>query len=179
MDADEVSDQYTPADVERAVETYWDDHDAYEAATEAHADDPAFFFVDGPPYTSGQMHLGTAWNKTLKDAVIRRKRMEGYDVTDRPGYDMHGLPIEVKVEEELGFDSKKDIEEYGMEAFIEECKSFAERNREKMDEDFESIGAWMDWDRPYKTISPEYMESAWWAFPKFTRTASSSAASAR
>ncbi|WP_380681650.1 isoleucine--tRNA ligase [Salinigranum sp. GCM10025319] len=164
MDADEVSDQYTPADVESAVETYWDDHDAYEVATEAHADDPAFFFVDGPPYTSGQMHLGTAWNKTLKDAVIRRKRMEGYDVTDRPGYDMHGLPIEVKVEEELGFDSKKDIEEYGMEAFIEECKSFAERNREKMDEDFQSIGAWMDWDNPYKTVSPEYMEAVWWAF---------------
>ena len=164
MDADEVSDQYAPADVESAVETYWDDHDAYEATKEAHADDPAFFFVDGPPYTSGQMHLGTAWNKTLKDAVIRRKRMEGFRVTDRPGYDMHGLPIEVKVEEELGFDSKKDIEAYGMEAFIEECKAFAERNRENMDADVQSIGAWMDWDDPYKTISPEYMEAAWWAF---------------
>ncbi|WP_372911251.1 isoleucine--tRNA ligase [Salinigranum sp.] len=164
MDTDEVSDQYTPADVESAVEQYWDANDAYEATKEAHADDPAFFFVDGPPYTSGQMHLGTAWNKTLKDAVIRRKRMEGFQVTDRPGYDMHGLPIEVKVEEELGFDSKKDIEEYGMEAFIEECMSFAERNRENMDEDFQSIGAWMDWDDPYKTISPEYMEAAWWAF---------------
>ncbi len=164
MDTDEVSDQYSPADVESTVESYWDDHDAYEAAKAAHADDPSFFFVDGPPYTSGQMHLGTAWNKTLKDAVIRRKRMEGFDVADRPGYDMHGLPIEVKVEEELGFDSKKDIEAYGMEAFIEECKEFAERNREKMDEDFQSIGAWMDWENPYKTISPEYMEAAWWAF---------------
>ncbi len=164
MDTGEVSDQYTPADVEGEVEKYWDANDAYEATKEAHADDPSFFFVDGPPYTSGQMHLGTAWNKTLKDAVIRRKRMEGFDVTDRPGYDMHGLPIEVKVEEELGFESKKDIEEYGMEAFIEECKSFAERNRENMDEDFQSIGAWMDWSDPYKTISPEYMEAAWWAF---------------
>ncbi|MFB6107508.1 MAG: isoleucine--tRNA ligase [Haloplanus sp.] len=163
---DDVSDQYVPGDVESSVDTYWDDHDAYEAATEAHADDPPFFFVDGPPYTSGQMHLGTAWNKTLKDAIIRYKRMRGYDVTDRPGYDMHGLPIEVKVEEELGFDSKKDIEEYGMEAFIEECKSFAERNRENMDADFQSIGAWMDWENPYKTISPEYMEATWWAFQR-------------
>ncbi|WP_248896457.1 isoleucine--tRNA ligase [Haloplanus halobius] len=161
---DEISDQYTPEDVESSVNAYWDEHDAYAATKEAHADDPSFFFVDGPPYTSGQMHLGTAWNKTLKDAIIRYKRMEGYDVTDRPGYDMHGLPIEVKVEEELGFDSKKDIEEYGMEAFIEECKSFAERNREKMDEDFQSIGAWMDWDDPYRTVSPEYMEATWWAF---------------
>jgi isoleucyl-tRNA synthetase len=165
-DADDVSDQYAPGDVESSVTAYWDEHDAYEAAKEAHADDPPFFFVDGPPYTSGQMHLGTAWNKTLKDAILRHKRMSGYDVTDRPGYDMHGLPIEVKVEEELGFDSKKDIEEYGMEAFIEECKSFAEGNRRQMDEDFRSIGVWMDWDDPYRTVSPEYMEATWWAFKR-------------
>ena len=161
---DDVTDQYSPADVERAIEAYWDDTDAYESAKAAHADDPPFFFVDGPPYTSGQMHLGTAWNKTLKDAIVRHERMTGHRVTDRPGYDMHGLPIEVKVEEELGFDSKKEIEEYGVEAFIEECKAFAERNRAAMDEDFESIGAWLDWDDPYETVSPEYMEAAWWAF---------------
>ena len=161
---DEVDDQYTPADVETAIETYWDDTNAYEATKEAHADDPSFFFVDGPPYTSGQMHLGTAWNKTLKDAIIRYKRMTGHHVTDRPGYDMHGLPIEVKVEEELGFETKRDIEEYGMESFIEECKRFAVDNRKAMDEDFQSIGVWMDWDNPYETLSPEYMEAAWWAF---------------
>ena len=161
---DEVDDQYTLADVETAIETYWDDTNAYEATKEAHADDPSFFFVDGPPYTSGQMHLGTAWNKTLKDAIIRYKRMTGHHVTDRPGYDMHGLPIEVKVEEELGFETKRDIEEYGMESFIEECKRFAVENRKAMDEDFQSIGVWMDWDDPYETLSPEYMEAAWWAF---------------
>ncbi|MFC6825480.1 isoleucine--tRNA ligase [Halopelagius fulvigenes] len=161
---DEVEDQYAPEDVESAVGEYWDENDAYEATKEAHADDPAFFFVDGPPYTSGQMHLGTAWNKTLKDAVIRHKRMTGHRVTDRPGYDMHGLPIEVKVEEELGFETKRDIEEYGMEPFIDRCKEFAVRNREAMDDDFQSIGVWMDWENPYQTLSPEYMEAAWWAF---------------
>ncbi|GAB7093168.1 isoleucine--tRNA ligase [Halolamina litorea] len=163
---EEVPDQYEPRAVEETVSDHWDEHDAYERTKEAHADDPPFFFVDGPPYTSGQMHLGTAWNKTLKDSVIRRKRMEGHHVTDRPGYDMHGLPIETKVEQELGFDSKRDIEEYGMERFIEECKRFAVENRENMDEDFQSIGVWMDWENPYQTISPEYMESAWWAFSK-------------
>ena len=161
---DDVTDQYSPADVEAAVEAYWDDHDAYAATKEAHKEDPTFFFVDGPPYTSGQMHLGTAWNKTLKDAVIRQKRMTGHQVTDRPGYDMHGLPIEVKVEEELGFESKQDIEDYGMEAFIEECMEFAQTNREAMDEDFQSIGAWFDWDNPYQTVDPEYMEAAWHGF---------------
>ncbi|WP_129115784.1 isoleucine--tRNA ligase [Halegenticoccus tardaugens] len=163
---EDLSDQYAPEEVESSAEAHWEEHDAYEATREAHADDPPFFFVDGPPYTSGQMHLGTAWNKTLKDAVIRYKRMCGHRVTDRPGYDMHGLPIEVKVEQELGFENKRDIEELGVEAFIEECKTFAERNREAMDEDFESMGVWMDWDDPYKTLSPEYMEATWWAFER-------------
>ena len=165
-DADEVPTQYDPQAVEERIGTYWDEADAYEAAKKAHADDPDFFFVDGPPYTSGQMHLGTAWNKTLKDAILRYKRMEGHDVYDRPGYDMHGLPIEVKVEEELGFDSKKEIEEYGVESFIDACKEFALENRRKMDADFRSIGTWMDWSDPYQTITPEYMEAAWWAFEK-------------
>ena len=161
---EQVDDQYSPADIESTVTEHWERHDAYETTKEAHADDPSFYFVDGPPYTSGQMHLGTAWNKTLKDSIIRYKRMTGHQVTDRPGYDMHGLPIEVKVEEKLGFETKADIEEFGMESFIEECKQFAEQNRQAMDEDFQSIGAWMDWDNPYRTIDPEYMESAWWAF---------------
>jgi len=163
---EQVDDQYRPEAVESAVEAYWEEANAYEAAKEATADDPPFFFVDGPPYTSGQMHLGTAWNKTLKDAVIRYKRMTGHRVTDRPGYDMHGLPIEVKVEEELGFENKRDIEEFGTEPFIEECKSFAERNLAAMNEDFQSIGVWMDWENPYRTVSPEYMEAAWWAFQR-------------
>jgi isoleucyl-tRNA synthetase len=165
-DREAVPAQYDPAAVEERVSSYWADVDAYAAAKAAHEDDPDFFFVDGPPYTSGQMHLGTAWNKTLKDAILRYKRMTGHAVYDRPGYDMHGLPIEVKVEEELGFDSKKEIEAFGVEAFIDECKQFAEENRRAMDEDFQSIGAWMDWSDPYRTLSPEYMEAAWWAFDR-------------
>ncbi|MFB6194525.1 MAG: isoleucine--tRNA ligase [Halobaculum sp.] len=164
MDQGDLADQYQPHAVEGAVGDFWEEVDAYEAAKQARDGDERFFFVDGPPYTTGQMHLGTAWNKSLKDAVIRYKRMQGYDVTDRPGYDMHGLPIETKVEERLDFETKRDIEEFGMENFIEECRTFAEENRVAMDEDFQSLGVWMDWDDPYKTITPEYMEAAWWAF---------------
>jgi isoleucyl-tRNA synthetase len=163
---EEITQRYDPHDVEPEVKEYWDDADAYEAAKEAHSEDPDLYFLDGPPYTSGQMHLGTAWNKTLKDAVVRYLRMRGNDVTDRPGYDMHGLPIEVKVEEQLGFENKSDIEEYGVENFIDECKDFAEENLDAMNEDFRSMGVWMDWDDPYKTLSPEYMEGAWWAFER-------------
>ena len=164
MDQGDLTDQYQPHEVEGTVGSFWEEVDAYRAAKRARAGEERFFFVDGPPYTTGQMHLGTAWNKSLKDAVIRYKRMQGYDVTDRPGYDMHGLPIETKVEERLDFETKRDIEAFGMENFIEECRQFAEENRVAMDEDFASLGVWMDWDDPYKTITPEYMEAAWWAF---------------
>ncbi|MFC7132256.1 MULTISPECIES: isoleucine--tRNA ligase [Salinibaculum] len=159
-----VDDQYDPHAVEDRVFDYWDAVDAYDQTVEHRADEETFFFVDGPPYTSGAAHMGTTWNKTLKDAYIRFHRMQGYDVTDRPGYDMHGLPIETKVEERLDFDSKKDIEEFGEENFIQECKEFADEQLEGLQDDFKSIGVWMDWDDPYKTVSPEYMEAAWWGF---------------
>ncbi|WP_336001054.1 isoleucine--tRNA ligase [Halorientalis halophila] len=161
-----VDDQYEPHALEDAVFEHWDAVDAYERTTEHRADGERYFFVDGPPYTSGAAHMGTTWNKTLKDCYIRYLRMQGYDVTDRPGYDMHGLPIETKVEERLGFENKKDIEEFGEQAFIEECKDFAEEQLEGLQEDFKSFGVWMDWDDPYKTVRPEYMEAAWWGFEK-------------
>ncbi|MFB6110585.1 MAG: isoleucine--tRNA ligase [Halodesulfurarchaeum sp.] len=162
--AGDVPDQYDPQAVEERVSDYWADVDAYEATKEHRADGEPFFFVDGPPYTSGSAHMGTTWNKTLKDAHIRFRRMQGYAVTDRPGYDMHGLPIETKVEEALGFENKQDIEEFGEQNFIEECKAFAEEQLEGLQSDFQSFGVWMDWEHPYKTVNPEYMESAWWAF---------------
>jgi len=160
----EVDDQYDPDAVESRVFEYWDEVDAYEKAKAARAGNEQFFFVDGPPYTSGSAHMGHAWNKSLKDVYIRYKRMQGFDVTDRPGYDMHGLPIETKVEEEKDFENKKDIEEYGVENFIDACREFSEDSLEGLQEDFKSFGVWMDWDDPYKTVSPEYMEAAWWGF---------------
>ena len=162
----EVDDQYDPHALEQRVFDYWDDVDAYEQTVEHRSDGDSFFFVDGPPYTSGQMHLGTAWNKTLKDAVIRYKRMTGHRVTDRPGYDMHGLPIETRVEERLGFENKKDIEEFGEDEFIRECKEYADEQLEGLQSDFQDFGVWMDWDDPYRTVEPEYMEAAWWGFSK-------------
>ncbi|WP_135821875.1 isoleucine--tRNA ligase [Halostella litorea] len=159
-----VDDQYDPDAVEERVFDYWDEVDAYEQAKAHREGEEPFFFVDGPPYTSGSAHMGHAWNKSLKDVYIRYKRMRGYDVTDRPGYDMHGLPIETKVEEEKGFENKKDIEEYGVDAFIDDCREFAEGSLEGLQNDFKSFGVWMDWDDPYKTVTPEYMEAAWWGF---------------
>ena len=119
--------------------------------------------MDGPPYTTGRIHLGTAWNKIIKDSVLRYRSMNGYDLMDRPGWDMHGLPIEVKVESILGFKNKKDIEEYGVARFTEECKKFAIDNMHQMTGQFKRLGVWMDWDDPYMTLKSEYIEAAWWA----------------
>ncbi|PSP92704.1 isoleucine--tRNA ligase [Halobacteriales archaeon QS_4_62_28] len=160
----DVDDQYDPDTVEERVSEYWDEVDAYEKATEHRADGEDYFFVDGPPYTSGSAHMGHAWNKSLKDVYIRYKRMCGYNVTDRPGYDMHGLPIETRVEEEMDFENKKDIEAYGVENFIDACHEFAEGSLQGLQDDFKSFGVWMDWGDPYRTVEPEYMEAAWWGF---------------
>jgi len=160
----EVADQYDPHAVEERVTEYWAEVNAYEQTVEHRADGEPFFFVDGPPYTSGSAHMGHAWNKSLKDVYIRYKRMQGHAVTDRPGYDMHGLPIETRVEEELGFENKRDIEAFGVESFIEECRDFAEDSLDSLQSDFESFGVWMDWENPYKTIDPTYMEATWWGF---------------
>jgi isoleucyl-tRNA synthetase len=150
---------YRPADLERRVQALWDRNRIYEKARKRPG--RPFFFVDGPPYTTGAIHLGTAWNKVIKDAVLRHRTMAGFRVSDTPGWDMHGLPIEVKVEEELGFTSKKQIEEFGVGKFISRCKTFAETNRKEMTRQFQRLGVWMDWERPYRTVEPAYMEAIW------------------
>ena len=94
----DVAGSYRPAELEDGVRRFWDEEEVYAKVRLLHAGDPPFFFVDGPPYTTGHIHLGTAWNKIIKDAVLRQVRMRGRHVIDRAGYDMHGLPIEVQVE---------------------------------------------------------------------------------
>lgn len=162
----ELQPVYSASKVEREISEYWESRRIYEKVREMRKGGKKFFFVDGPPYTTGHIHLGTAWNKIIKDAVLRYRSMQGFDVLDRAGWDMHGLPIEVRVEEILGFQTKKDIENYGIERFVEECKKFAIRNREEMTKEFKRLGVWMRWDDPYQTIREEYIDSEWWAFKR-------------
>src|SRR5512137_1432967 len=158
--------QYDAKVVEQKIQKFWDEIDAYSRVRELRNNGKKFFFVDGPPYTTGHIHLGTAWNKIIKDSVLRYQRMNGRNVIDRAGYDMHGLPIEVKVEQALGFASKKDIEKFGIQPFIEKCREFAVENKKLMDEQFESLGVWLDFAGAYQTVKPEYIEAAWWTLAK-------------
>lgn len=158
----EEKEQYSSKSLEAGVEEHWQASDAYALTRKQRLGNKKFYFVDGPPYTTGRIHLGTAWNKIIKDSVLRYRSMNGYDLMDRPGWDMHGLPIEVKVESILGFKTKKDIEEFGVAKFTEECKKFAIGNMHEMTSQFKRLGVWMNWADPYMTLKNEYIEAAWW-----------------
>ncbi|MFH1239887.1 MAG: isoleucine--tRNA ligase [Candidatus Diapherotrites archaeon] len=152
---------------EKEVKDFWDKHDI--ANKVRHMNDSAektFYFMDGPPYATGHIHMGTALNKILKDVAIRYWRMNGRDVFDRPGYDCHGMPIEFQVEKELGFRGKHDIENYGVGKFVEKCREYATKFIGTMNDEFADLGVWMDWENPYLTLNNEYIESIWWTFKK-------------
>ncbi|MCW1300876.1 MAG: isoleucine--tRNA ligase [Candidatus Nanoarchaeia archaeon] len=144
---------------EEEILKFWEESKIYERARKKGR--KLFRFLDGPPFTSGEVHLGTVFNKVLKDIVLRSRRMMGYRVLDTPGYDMHGLPIEVNVEKKMGIKNKREILKFGIKEFVEECKRFSFSNMYKMNEDFQTLGVWMDWKKPYMTASNEYIENVW------------------
>ena len=155
--------KYTVRSMEEEVLKWWEKKSIYKKTKNQGKGRKKFYFLDGPPYVTNPPHVGTAWNKLLKDMVIRYKRMRGFDVRDQPGYDCHGLPIEVKVEEDLQVKSKKEIEDkITVRVFIERCKRYAEENVKVQTSVFKNLGVWMDWDHPYLTLTNDYIESVWW-----------------
>jgi len=158
---------YDARKAEKEVQEWWLSAGIYEKVKRSRETSKPWYFLDGPPYASGSIHLGTAWNKIIKDTVIRYQTMCGRNVRRQPGWDCHGLPIEVKVEELLGIKSKKDIEQkIGVEEFVEQCKKWATDHVRLMTEQFKQLGVWMDWDDPYITFKRDYIESAWWTLKK-------------
>jgi len=152
---------------EPEIQAWWQTSDTYEKVKQLRSGARPWYFLDGPPYASGAIHLGTAWNKIIKDAVLRYQSMRGLNVLRQPGWDCHGLPIEVKVEEKLGIKTKKEIEQrVGVEEFIKRCKQWALDHVALMTEQFKRLGVWMDWDNPYVTFTNDFIESAWWTLKR-------------
>ncbi len=150
-------------DLERRVEEYWKNNDEMAKTLWKTGERGKFYFLDGPPYATQRIHVGTAWNKVLKDAVLRYKRMTGYTVWARPGYDTHGLPIEVMVEQKLGTRGKRQIiEEVGLDNFNRECKRYAQKFIKVLTKQFSSLSVWMNWEDPYLTYTNDYISSVWW-----------------
>ena len=130
----------------------WEEMGLYARIREARAGRPKYVLHDGPPYANGQIHLGTALNKILKDFVVKSRTMAGFDSPYVPGYDCHGLPIELKVDRELG--PKK--REMSPADFRRACRAYAERFIGVMTDEFKRLGIFGDWDHPYLTMAFRY-----------------------
>ncbi|ARM75924.1 isoleucine--tRNA ligase [Acidianus manzaensis] len=159
-----LSTKFDLKSIENEIISYWDSNNIYKKLKEYNKNRPnKFLFIDGPPYPSAPIpHIGTIWNKVIKDSILRFKRIEGYRVYDQPGYDTHGLPIEVAVEKKFGISRKQEIiEKVGVDKFINMCKDFALENAKSMTNNFKNVGVFMDWDNPYYTLDNEYISNSW------------------
>lgn len=128
------------------TDTFWEENQVYQKLKEREG--PEFVLHDGPPYANGDIHIGHALNKILKDVVVKRKNMQGYHAEFVPGWDTHGLPIELKAKEEA--DSSEPS------AVREACKSYAKRWVKKQKDGFKTLGIMADWDNPYITMKEDY-----------------------
>ncbi|MBV6434066.1 MAG: Isoleucine--tRNA ligase [Bryobacteraceae bacterium] len=142
---------------------HWAETKLYERIREASAGRPRYVLHDGPPYANGRIHLGTAFNKTLKDFIVKSKTMAGFDSPYVPGFDCHGLPIEIKVDAELG---KKKASMSAVE-IRQACRAYARKFVGLQSEDFQRLGVFGKWDDPYLTMSAEYQAKIAGAFVDF------------
>lgn len=152
---------YNFKETEKEILEFWNNNKIYQKLKKRNSKGKKFYFLQGPPYTSGRIHIGHAWNYSLKDLILRYKRMNGLNVWDRDGYDMHGLPTEKAVQKELKIEDKKEIEKYGVDKFVKKCRNFSETMMKYMIEDFKSLGVWLDFDDPYMPIKNEFIEGEW------------------
>ena len=150
-------------DREKKVEEFWKENHIFEKSMENRKEGETYTFYDGPPTANSKPHIGHVLTRVIKDMIPRYRTMKGYMVPRKAGWDTHGLPVELEVEKKLGLDGKEQIEEYGMEPFIKQCKESVWKYK-GMWEDFSStVGFWADMEHPYVTYYDDYIESEWWA----------------
>ena len=148
---------------EKKVEQFWKDNDIFRKSMENCKEGPTYTFYDGPPTANGKPHIGHVLTRVIKDMIPRYRTMKGYMVPRKAGWDTHGLPVELEVEKLLGLDGKEQIEEYGLDPFIDKCKESVWKYK-GMWEDFSgTVGFWADMDDPYVTYHDDFIESEWWA----------------
>jgi len=157
---------YRFEEVEKKIFDFWKEKKILEKARKKGKGKKKFYFLDGPPYTSGKIHMGTAWNQVLKDQILRYKRMRGFDVWDRGGYDMHGLPTAHKVQARYKLKDKSDIEKFGVGKFVKECKEYSLEMMKNMNKEFDRLGVTLNHEDPYMPITSEYIEGEWWLMKK-------------
>ena len=148
---------------EKEVSKFWKEHHIFEKSIEEREGCPEYMFYDGPPTANSKPHVGHVVTRAIKDMIPRYRTMKGYQVPRKAGWDTHGLPVELEVEKELGLDGKEQIEQYGVEPFIERCKANVWKYKGMWEEFSETVGFWADMENPYVTYYDDFIESEWWA----------------
>ena len=148
---------------EKEVEKFWDDNHIFEKSIEERKGCPDYIFYDGPPTANGKPHIGHVLTRVIKDMIPRYRTMKGYMVPRKAGWDTHGLPVELEVEKALGLDGKEQIEEYGLEPFIDKCKESVWKYKGMWEDFSATVGFWADMEHPYVTYHNTFIESEWWA----------------
>lgn len=155
---------YNAKKIEQELLELWDKTNAFQKSIDQRSEENRYAFYDGPPFATGLPHYGHIVASLMKDVVPRYFTMKGYRVERKWGWDCHGLPVENIIEKDLGLNSKKDIEEYGVEKFNEACRATVLRYAEDWKKTIRRIGRWVDMEHDYKTMDLPYMESVWWVF---------------
>ena len=148
---------------EKKVEQFWKDNDIFRKSMENRKEGPTYTFYDGPPTANGKPHIGHVLTRVIKDMIPRYRTMKGYMVPRKAGWDTHGLPVELEVEKLLGLDGKEQIEEYGLDPFIDKCKESVWKYKGIWEDFSGTVGFWADMDDPYVTYHDDFIESEWWA----------------
>jgi isoleucyl-tRNA synthetase len=151
-------------EIEENLVKYWEEKQIFEKSLQKDSPKGEYVFYDGPPFATGTPHYGHLVASAMKDVVPRYWTMKGYHVPRRWGWDCHGLPVENIVEKELGFKSKKDIEDFGIDKFNEACRSKVLTYVDEWEKVIKRLGRWVDMKNAYKTMDLSYMETIWWAF---------------
>ncbi len=150
-------------DREKDTEKFWEAEQIFQKSMEQREGCPRYTFYDGPPTANGKPHIGHVLTRVIKDMIPRYRTMKGYQVPRKAGWDTHGLPVELEVEKKLGLDGKDQIEKYGIEPFIKECKESVWKYKEMWEKFSAQVGFWADMDDPYVTYENDFIESEWWA----------------
>ncbi len=150
-------------DKEREVLKFWKDNQIFEKSIELRKDAEPFTFYDGPPTANGMPHIGHVLTRAVKDIIPRYRTMKGYNVLRKAGWDTHGLPVELEIEKMLGISGKPQIEDYGIEPFIKQCKESVWKYKGEWEVMSDQVGFWVDMEDPYITYDNNYIESVWWA----------------
>ncbi|MBK6763620.1 MAG: isoleucine--tRNA ligase [Micrococcales bacterium] len=152
--------------MEREIITFWQKNDVFHRSLQQTADGPQWTFFEGPPTANGTPGVHHIEARVFKDLYPRYRTMKGYHVPRKAGWDCHGLPVELAVERELGFNGKPDIEAYGIGEFNLRCRESVLRHVDAFSEMTARMGYWVDMDQAYWTMSPEYIDSVWWSLKK-------------